>query len=153
MPIGTYLHVFGGHRQHLRYAPSGGRYRVQFRLGAVGKLPVGRVVLPDAAEEDGAVLVGEGIRSFVVAVESQPSSATAPGRHGIDVEVPVAVAGEGEPAAVGAPYGHVVVGVVEGELGGVASGGGHGVEVTLVGEGDGGAVGGDGWVAEPGLGG
>jgi hypothetical protein len=145
----TDLDVFGRDGKDLLYAATGGRHLVQFGLCARRVLTVDFGILTGAAEDDGGIVVGEGVGHFIGSVEGKPSGIAPFGIHDEDIEVAVAIGGKGNLLPVAAPYGHKVVRFVKGQLRGFAAGAAYEVEIALVGKGDFTAIRGDGRIAHP----
>ncbi len=87
---------------------------VELGLGApMGKLDVGHGVEPSRAEQHGRSVGCEAGREIIGGVKGETSRSAAHGGHDVDVEVPRAVRSEGDVAAVGGPYRHEVVCLVD----------------------------------------
>lgn len=141
--------VLSGHGEQLGYPAAVGRDAVQLGLRAVGVLAVLHVVLPQRAEDDGFAVGGKAVRYLLIGMKGEAARLASGGGHREDVEVAVALGGEGELFAVFAPGSHVIVAVVEGQLGCRAASCRYFIEVAFVGECNLATVGRNGRVAQP----
>ena len=130
--------------------PSGDGHLVELGLGAGGEQAARGRVETGRAEVEVLVVGREGEGRLGGRVEGQAPGRSAGRGHDEDVEVPEAVAREGDPLAVVAPHGGRVVGFVRGQRDGRAAGRRNAEEVSLVGEDDRPAVGREGRVTQPG---
>src|SRR5260221_253199 len=126
------------------------RHFVQLHeIGVGGEADGGIEVVAVGAEDDGLVVRCKVIGDILCRVGSQTGGFTAGSGYYIDVEIAVAVGGEGNLFPVMAPNGVAVIGIVEGEGDCGAAGGRYFEEVAFITEGDEFPVGTQGGLLDP----
>jgi len=103
----------------------------------------------DVGLEEEGLGVEEGYGDLLGTIGGDAAQLSAVGADEEDVTPTLAVGGEGDLSAVGAPDGGAIVGGIGGQTQGTPSLGRHGIDITAVAEGDAAAVGADLLMAQP----